>query len=94
MEVNQPHAHLRRRRGKTDAVDAEAAARKVLSGEAMAIPRIVIVRLRYCERTRAYAARRTTEGRSKREIIRCLKRYIAREVYRTLCADLASLTAA
>src|SRR4051794_6855055 len=39
VEVNQPHAHLRRRRGKTDAVDAEAAARKVLSGEATAIPK-------------------------------------------------------
>ena len=59
-----------------------------------ALHRIAIVRLRYCERTRAYAARRTTEGRSKREIIRCLKRYIAREVYRTLCADLAGVTAA
>src|SRR3954469_3124539 len=39
VEINQPHAHLRRRRGKTDAVDAEAAARKVLSGEATAIPK-------------------------------------------------------
>lgn len=36
------------------------------------------------ERTRAYVARRTEEGKSKREIIRCLKRYIARELYRTL----------
>ncbi len=55
---------------------------------------IAIVRLRYCERTQAYAARRTAEGRSKREIVRCLKRYIAREVYRTLRADLANVTAA
>jgi len=39
VEINQPHAHLRRRRGKTDAVDAEAAARKVLSGEATAVPK-------------------------------------------------------
>jgi hypothetical protein len=31
--------------------------------------------------TRAYVARRTAEGLSKKEIIRCLKRYIAREVY-------------
>lgn len=36
IEINQPHPHLRARRGKTDAVDAEAAARKVLSGEATA----------------------------------------------------------
>ncbi|MCC6175753.1 MAG: transposase [Chloroflexi bacterium] len=39
--VNQPHVHLRRRRGKTDAVDAEAAVRKVLSGEATAVPKEV-----------------------------------------------------
>jgi hypothetical protein len=50
---------------------------------------IAVCRLRYCERTRAYALRRTAEGRSKREILRCLKRYIAREVYQTLRADLA-----
>ena len=55
---------------------------------------IAIVRLRYCERTQAYAARRTAEGRSKREILRCLKRYMAREVYRTLRADLTDITAA
>ena len=30
--------------------------------------------------TRAYAGRRTKEGLSKKEIIRCLKRYVAREV--------------
>jgi transposase len=59
-----------------------------------ALHRIAIVRLRYCERTQKYAKRRTAEGRSKREILRCLKRYIAREVYRTLRADLAPPTAA
>ena len=32
-------------------------------------------------RARAYAGRRTAEGKSKAEIIRCLKRYVAREVY-------------
>jgi transposase len=50
---------------------------------------IAVCRLRYCERTRTYAARRTAEGKTKREILRCLKRYIAREVYNTLRADLA-----
>jgi transposase len=35
--------------------------------------------LRYCPRTRAYAKRRTAEGKTKAEIMRCLKRYIARE---------------
>jgi transposase len=37
-------------------------------------------------RTRAYVARRTAEGLSKPEIIRCLKRYLARELYRLLVA--------
>jgi len=41
-------------------------------------------RLRYDSRTRAYAARRTTEGLSKPEIIRCLKRYVAREIFTVL----------
>jgi transposase len=56
-----------------------------------ALHMIAIVRLRYCTRTQQYAKRRIAEGRSKREILRCLKRYIAREVYRTLRADLADL---
>jgi transposase len=49
-----------------------------------ALYRIVICRLRWDIRTRAYADRRTKEGMSKKEIIRCLKRYIAREVYTLL----------
>jgi len=49
-----------------------------------ALYRIVICRLRWDPRTRAYVQRRTAEGMSKKEIIRCLKRYIAREVYQTL----------
>jgi transposase len=36
-------------------------------------------------RTKAYKARRTTEGKTSKEIIRCLKRYIAREIYNALC---------
>jgi transposase len=52
----------------------------------------IIVRMRYCPRTRAYVARRTAEGRTKNEIIRCLKRYLAREIYRTLRADYSALT--
>ncbi len=51
-----------------------------------ALWRIVMVRLSWDERTQAYAARRTSEGLSKREIIRCLKRYVAREVYEVLVA--------
>jgi transposase len=52
---------------------------------------IAVCRLRYCARTQAYAVRRTREGKTKREIIRCLKRYIAREAYHALTADLADL---
>jgi transposase len=50
-----------------------------------ALYRIVLCRLRWDPRTKAYAERRTTEGLSKKEIIRCLKRLIAREIYPTLC---------
>jgi hypothetical protein len=41
----------------------------------------VFTRLGSDPATRAYAGRRTAEGKSKKEIIRCLKRYVAREVY-------------
>jgi hypothetical protein len=40
-----------------------------------------VTRLGRDTRTRAYAERRTTEGKSKKEIIRCLKRYVAREIF-------------
>jgi len=43
-----------------------------------------LARMRRDRRTQDYVARRTQEGKSKREIIRCLKRYVAREVYRVL----------
>lgn len=49
-----------------------------------ALHNIVLSRLRYGERTRAYADRRTREGRTRRENIRCLKRYVARDLYRLL----------
>jgi transposase len=47
----------------------------------------VIVRMRMDDRTRTYVARRTADGLSKLEIIRCLKRYLAREVFALLRAD-------
>ena len=46
-----------------------------------AIYRIVLCRLRWDPRTRAYVERRTAQGLSKKDIIRCLKRFIAREIY-------------
>jgi transposase len=51
-----------------------------------ALWRIVITRMGSHPATRAYVQRRTAEGLSKKEIIRCLKRYVAREVYRHLRA--------
>jgi transposase len=49
-----------------------------------ALWRIVMTRLRSEPRSRAYMERRTKEGRSKREVIRILKRYVAREVFKQL----------
>ena len=49
-----------------------------------ALYRIVIVRLRYHQPTRDYMTRRTREGLTKREIIRCLKRYLAKETWHHL----------
>lgn len=49
-----------------------------------ALHTIVLCRMRYDPRTRAYVERRTEEGLAKKDIMRCLKRYIAREVYKIL----------
>jgi transposase len=46
-----------------------------------ALYRIVITRMSAHPATRAYVDRRSKEGLSKKEIIRCLKRYVAREIY-------------
>jgi len=49
-----------------------------------ALYRAVIVRMRWHQPTIAYVQRRTAEGLSKREIIRCLKRYLVREIFQLL----------
>ncbi|WP_218571047.1 MULTISPECIES: transposase [unclassified Pseudomonas] len=49
---------------------------------------IAMVRMRSDSRTRAYVARRTAEGLSSKEIQRCLKRYIIRDLYPLILADL------
>jgi transposase len=54
---------------------------------------IARTRMRSCEQTAAYVARRTAEGKTSREIRRCLKRYIARQLYRTLTATMITTTA-
>ena len=55
-----------------------------------ALHMICVVRMGSDRRTRSYVARRTNEGKSKWEIMRCLKRYIAREVYRVLVPPTAA----
>ena len=52
-----------------------------------AIYRSVIVRMRFHQPTIDYVARRTAEGMPKREIIRCLKRYLAREIFQHVMTD-------
>jgi transposase len=54
-----------------------------------ALFRVVLTRLRCHPETRACLQRRTTEGRGKREIIRCLKRYLARQIYKIIRASIA-----
>ena len=51
-----------------------------------ALWRITMVRLSTDPRTKDYMARRISEGKSKREAIRCLKRYVAREIFLALPA--------
>jgi transposase len=51
---------------------------------------IALSRMASDQPTKDYVERRTKEGKSKKDIIRCLKRYIAREVYRDLKAAIAT----
>ena len=58
-----------------------------------AIHTIARTRMRSDPTTKAYVARRRAEGKSKREIRRCLKRYIARQLYRALTTAMKPTTA-
>lgn len=49
-----------------------------------ALHTVALVRMKYDPRTRAYVLRRTAEGLSKKDIMRCLKRVIDREIYHEL----------
>ncbi len=51
-----------------------------------ALHRVVVVRMRRHQPTLDYVCRCTAEGKGKAEIIRCLKRYVAREIFGYLCA--------
>ena len=53
----------------------------------VALQRTVVVRMRLHQPTVDYVARRTAGGRTRREIIRCLKRFLAREIYQRVMAD-------
>ena len=55
-----------------------------------ALHMIAVVRLRYDPRTIDYMQRRLTEGLSKKDVLRCLKRFIAREVFHDLKTDLGT----
>lgn len=55
-----------------------------------AIHTIATTRMRNCPTTRAYLTRRTAQGKTAREIRRCLKRYIARQLYRTLTTTMTN----
>ena len=58
-----------------------------------ALYRIVIVRMRWHQPTLDYVIRRTGQGLSNKDIIRCLKRFVAREIYNALIDDHRSRTA-
>ena len=49
---------------------------------------IAVCRLRYDPRTIEYMQRRITDGLSKKDVLRCLKRFIAREVFNDLKTDI------
>lgn len=50
----------------------------------------VIIRMRFHQPTIGYVARRTAEGLTKNDIIRCFNRYVAREVYQRVMTDYAT----
>ena len=58
-----------------------------------ALYRSTIVRMRFHQPTIDYVARRTAEGMPKREIIRCIKRFLAREIYQRVMTDHRARTA-
>ncbi|MFE4425396.1 transposase [Streptomyces sp. NPDC056817] len=48
---------------------------------------VVLARLRWDSRTRGYIDRRIAEGKTRREALRCLKRYVAREIHRLIASS-------
>jgi transposase len=65
LEVNRPDRSTRRRRGKSDPVDAEAAARAVLGGQVTAIPKTadsIVEMVRWLRVARASAVKARTQA--------------------------------
>lgn len=58
-----------------------------------ALYRITLSRLRWDQATRDYMQRRVSQGKTRREVIRCLKRYIAREIYQIITRSTQDPTA-
>ena len=89
LELDRPKQATRRHGPKSDPLDATRAARVRLhrSGDRQlnqALYTVVLTRLRTDPATRAYAQRRRAQGKTNREIKRCLIRYVARQLYRLL----------
>lgn len=55
-----------------------------------ALHHVVLSRMQSDHRTKDYVAKRTAGGKSKREAMRCLKRYVAREIYRQIFSPVAA----
>jgi hypothetical protein len=72
-------------------------ARRVCPAQDGRTTSIVLARLRDDPQTRAYAARRRSEGKSAREVRRCLKRVVARQLFKLLerydCSEVEVLKA-
>lgn len=56
-----------------------------------AVHTMAIVRIKGCEKTQRFVDKKMSEGKSKKDAIRILKRYLVREVYKALRADIAAL---
>ena len=92
--VSQVHISLKKARQRTGSVcPIPASSGKITryrlnrggdSNANAALYRIVLTRMSSHDETRRYVSRRRAEGRSTAEIMRCLKRYVARQVYKHL----------
>ena len=67
---------------RSDSVVTNTERLATMAEDAIAVPRGI--RIHYQSATRDYVARRTAEGKTSREIKRCLTRYVARDLYRLL----------